>query len=112
MENLEIQPRTRFSNPFGAARPREEVLAEKLEVMTVWEAPPERSFGRRGFPVAGEENGSAQQSESRAERAWKKPVAVEAANESEDGYDNLSHPSELLFDPVFVSCALPNHNHG
>ncbi|XP_062223373.1 eukaryotic translation initiation factor 4B3-like [Phragmites australis] len=96
VEKLEIQPRTRSSNPFGAARPREEVLAEKgedwrkidekLEAMKVREAPPERrSLGRRGSPVAGEENGNAQGPESRAERAWKKPDAVDPAKESEEG---------------------------
>ncbi|KAL6646725.1 hypothetical protein ACP70R_015419 [Stipagrostis hirtigluma subsp. patula] len=99
VEKLEIQPKIRSSNPFGAARPREEVLAEKgedwrkidekLEAMKVREAPPERrSFGRRGSPVAGEEDGNAQISESRAERAWKKPDAIEAAKQTEEGSDN------------------------
>uniref|UniRef100_J3LCE7 Uncharacterized protein n=2 Tax=Oryza brachyantha TaxID=4533 RepID=J3LCE7_ORYBR len=97
-ETLEIQPRTRTSNPFGAARPREEVLAakgedwrkidEKLEAMKVRDAPPERrSFGRRGSPVRGEENESHPLPESRVERAWKKPDAVEAVRESEEGSD-------------------------
>ncbi|OEL27978.1 Eukaryotic translation initiation factor 4B3 [Dichanthelium oligosanthes] len=106
VEKQEIQPRTKSSNPFGAARPREDVLAEKgedwrkidekLEATKVWEALPERrSFGRRGSPVAGEENGNAQLSEARAERAWKKPDAVEAAKASEEGSDNRSYPSEL-----------------
>ncbi|XP_062218960.1 eukaryotic translation initiation factor 4B3-like [Phragmites australis] len=97
MEKLEIQPKTRSSNPFGAARPREEVLAEKgedwrkvdekLEAMKVREAPPERSFGRRGSPVAGEENGNAVP-ESRTERAWKKPDEVGAAKETEEGSES------------------------
>lgn len=100
VKKSDIQPRTRSSNPFGVARPREEVLAEKgedwkkidekLEAMKLWEAPLERSFGRRGSAVAGEENDNAQLAESRAERAWKKPNAVEAAKESEEGSGNLS----------------------
>ncbi|TVU30202.1 hypothetical protein EJB05_21812 [Eragrostis curvula] len=96
VEKLEIQPKPRSFDPFGKARPREDVLAEKgedwrkidekLEAMKVREAPPERkSFGRRGSPVAREENGNAQEPESRADRAWKKPDAVEAAKEPEQG---------------------------
>ncbi|CAN6231524.1 unnamed protein product [Urochloa humidicola] len=104
VEKQEIQPRTRSSNPFGAARPREEVLAEKgedwrkidekLEAMKVREALPERrSFGRRGSPVPGEENGNAQLPEARAEKAWKKPEAVEAAKETEEGSDEMADES-------------------
>lgn len=101
-EKLEIQPRTRTSNPFGAARPREEVLAakgedwrkidEKLEAMKMREAPPpeRRSFGRRGSPVRGEDNGSRPLPESHVEGAWKKPDAVQAVGESEDGSDKLN----------------------
>jgi hypothetical protein len=95
-ENLVIQPKVRSSNPFGAARPREEVLAakgedwrkidEKLDYMKVREAPPERrSSGRRGSLVPGEENGNGEVPDS----AWKKPAAVEAAGQSEQGSDNL-----------------------
>lgn len=98
-EKLVIQPKVRTSNPFGAARPREEVLAakgedwrkidEKLEAMKVREAPSEkRSSGRRGSPVPGEENGNGEVSESRDQGVWKKPAAVEAARESEQGSDN------------------------
>ncbi|KAL5211408.1 hypothetical protein ABZP36_022255 [Zizania latifolia] len=92
-EKLEIQPKTRTSNPFGAARPREEVLAakgedwrkidEKLEAMKVREAPPEgRSYGRRGSPVIGEENGSCEVPERRVEKAWRRPGAVEEGSEA------------------------------
>ncbi|CAL4888248.1 unnamed protein product [Urochloa decumbens] len=106
VEKLDIQPRTRSSNPFGAARPREEVLAEKgedwrkidekLEAMKVREAPPEmKSFGKRGSPDAGEENGNGQLPDARAERAWKKPEAVEAAKESEEGSDEIADGSAL-----------------
>ncbi|RCV06230.1 hypothetical protein SETIT_1G146800v2 [Setaria italica] len=100
VEKLEIQPRTRSSNPFGAARPREEVLAEKgedwrkidekLEAMKVWEAPLERrSFGRRGSPLAGEENDNTQLPEARA-KSLEKPNAVEAAKESEEGSETTN----------------------
>lgn len=98
VDKLEIQPRARSSNPFGVARPREEVLAEKgedwrkidekLEAMKVREALLERSFGWRGSPAVGEKNGSAQLPVTRAKRAGKKPDAVAAANESEEGFDN------------------------
>ncbi|CAD6251004.1 unnamed protein product [Miscanthus lutarioriparius] len=98
VDKLEIQPRARSSNPFGVARPREEVLAEKgedwrkidekLEAMKAREALLERSFGWRGSPAVGEENGSAQLPVTRAKRAGKKPDAVAAANESEEGFDN------------------------
>uniref|UniRef100_A0A0D9VFK6 Uncharacterized protein n=1 Tax=Leersia perrieri TaxID=77586 RepID=A0A0D9VFK6_9ORYZ len=104
-EKLEIQPRARTSNPFGAARPREEVLAskgedwrkidEKLEAMKVREAPPERrSFGRRGSPVGEEENGNRPLPESRVERAWRKPDAVEAAEEGSDKPDTAEAARE------------------
>jgi hypothetical protein len=101
VEKLEIQPKPRSFDPFGNARPREDVLAEKgedwrkidekLEAMKVREAPPERgSFGRRGSPAAREENGDAPVPETRADRAWKKPDAVEPAKEPEEGSDNSS----------------------
>jgi hypothetical protein len=101
VEKLDIQPKPRSFDPFGNARPREDVLAEngedwrkideKLEALKVWEAPPERrSFGRRGSPAGREENGDAPVPESRADRAWKKPDAVEAATVPEEGSDNSS----------------------
>ncbi|KAM0828047.1 hypothetical protein ACQ4PT_067804 [Festuca glaucescens] len=96
---LVIQPKVRSSNPFGAARPREEVLAakgedwrkidEKLDAMKVREAPPERrSSGRRGSPVPGEENGNGEVPDSRADSIWKKPAAVEATVQSEQGSES------------------------
>jgi hypothetical protein len=101
VEKLEIQPKPRSFDPFGNARPREDVLAEKgedwrkidekLEAMKVREAPPERgSFGKRGSSSAREENGDAPVPETRADRAWKKPDAVEPAKEPEEGSDNSS----------------------
>ncbi|KAJ1256823.1 hypothetical protein BS78_K298200 [Paspalum vaginatum] len=100
VEKLEIQPRTGSSNPFGAARPREEVIAEKgddwrkidekHEAMKGQEALPEmKSLGRRGSLVAGEEDGNAHLPETRADRAWKKLDAVEAAKESGQGSETM-----------------------
>lgn len=72
------------SNPFGGARPREEVLSEKgqdckkidekLEAMTILEAPPERpSSGKTGNG-----NGPGSLPEDRTERSWRKADTIDA----------------------------------
>jgi Plant specific eukaryotic initiation factor 4B len=67
------------SNPFGAARPREEVLAEKgqdwreleekLQLAKIGEEKP--SFSKK---TIGTGNGTTGTSEDRTEQAWRKPV--------------------------------------
>lgn len=100
---LNLQPRSALSvsnenndvakpkgtNPFGEARPREQVLAEKgqdwkkideqLESMKIKETGPvvDGGFGKRGF---GSGNGRASLPEDRTERTWRKPLS-----ESDDG---------------------------
>ncbi|XP_038976760.1 eukaryotic translation initiation factor 4B3-like [Phoenix dactylifera] len=74
--------KSKGSNPFGGARPREEVLAEKgqdwknidekLEAMKIQEAPPERpSFGKMG-------NGAGSLPEDRTGRSWRKADTIDA----------------------------------
>ncbi|KAJ3679877.1 hypothetical protein LUZ60_016155 [Juncus effusus] len=72
--------RNKGANPFGAARPREEVLAEKgqdwrkidekLESVKLEEKP---SFGSKKVSE-GNGNGNGNASESRTESAWRKPI--------------------------------------
>ncbi|KAL2329093.1 hypothetical protein Fmac_022520 [Flemingia macrophylla] len=71
-------------NPFGEARPREQVLAEKgqdwkkideqLESMKIKETTGD-GFGKRGFGSAN--GGRASLPESRTERSWRKPQSDE-----------------------------------
>nr|XP_010934180.1 eukaryotic translation initiation factor 4B3 [Elaeis guineensis] len=74
--------KSKGSNPFGGARPREEVLSEKgqdwkkidekLEAMKIREAPPERpSFGKMG-------SGPGSLPENRMERSWRKADTIDA----------------------------------
>ncbi|PRQ21936.1 putative plant specific eukaryotic initiation factor 4B [Rosa chinensis] len=84
-------PRPRGSNPFGAARPREEVLAEKgqdwkkideqLESVKLKEkeavAAEGESFGKRSFGMGNGRSGD------RTVGAWRKPVVAEAEAEAE-----------------------------
>ncbi|KAL4327308.1 hypothetical protein AHAS_Ahas13G0087100 [Arachis hypogaea] len=90
-------------SPFGEARPREEVLAEKgqdwkkideqLESVKIKEAAEKKeSFGKRGFG-SGNGRGSSL-SEARTERSWRKPESeterkaeseTESKPESDDG---------------------------
>ncbi|XP_004292157.1 PREDICTED: DBIRD complex subunit ZNF326 [Fragaria vesca subsp. vesca] len=86
----EIVPRPRSTNPFGAARPREEVLAEKgqdwkkideqLESVKLKEkeavAAEGESFGKRSFGMGSGRSGD------RTEGAWRKPVVAEAEGEA------------------------------
>ncbi|KAM7475136.1 hypothetical protein LguiB_022379 [Lonicera macranthoides] len=70
--------KVRGSNPFGDARPREEVLREKgqdwkevdekLQSMKIKEV--DEKFGKRSF---GSGNGRGRMSEDRFERSWRKP---------------------------------------
>ncbi|XP_054777935.1 eukaryotic translation initiation factor 4B3-like [Prosopis cineraria] len=84
-------------NPFGDAKPREEVLAEKgqdwkkidqqLDAMKIKETVEKNDgFGRRGF---GSGDGRASLPEERAERSWRKAVSDDSrptsAEKSEDG---------------------------
>ncbi|KAG1361925.1 eukaryotic translation initiation factor 4B3 [Cocos nucifera] len=73
--------KSKGSNPFGGARPREEVLSEKgqdwkkidekLEAMKIREAPPERpSFGKVG-------SGPRSLPENRIERSWRKADTID-----------------------------------
>jgi Plant specific eukaryotic initiation factor 4B len=76
------------SNPFGAARPREEVLAEKgkdwreleekLESVKIREEKP--SFSKK---TIGTGNGATGTSQYRTEQAWRKPVNSEETNHVE-----------------------------
>ncbi|CAL9204502.1 eukaryotic translation initiation factor 4B3-like [Musa acuminata AAA Group] len=95
-EKESTEKKSKGSNPFGAARPREEVLAEKgqdwkkidekLEAMKIRDIPPERSsFGKNGIGVA---NGTRRSPESRTDRAWRKPEAAEASPQREDKAEN------------------------
>ncbi|XP_072987363.1 eukaryotic translation initiation factor 4B3 isoform X1 [Typha latifolia] len=72
-------------SPFGQARPREEVLAEKgedwkkidekLEAMKIWELPPDKtSFGKKG---SGMGNGNGNLPEDQTERTWRKADTVQ-----------------------------------
>ncbi|XP_028765682.1 eukaryotic translation initiation factor 4B3 isoform X2 [Neltuma alba] len=85
-------------NPFGDARPREEVLAEKgqdwkkideqLDAMKIKETVDKKEgLGRRGF---GSGNAHANLPEERAERSWRKAVSDDSrptsAGKSEDGH--------------------------
>ncbi|XP_058090966.1 eukaryotic translation initiation factor 4B3-like isoform X2 [Magnolia sinica] len=112
---LNLQPRTlpvtngdpqqgpgksKGSNPFGAARPREEVLAEKgqdwkiideqLESMKIKEMSPSAvssdgpSFGKKSF---GSGNGRTSMPEDRTERNWRK------ADSAADDTPSLAHPN-------------------
>ncbi|KAJ6843821.1 eukaryotic translation initiation factor 4B3-like [Iris pallida] len=75
-----VEGKTKGSNPFGEARPREEVLKEKgkdwkeidekLEAVKIQEAPVER----KGFG-----SGNGRPREDRTERAWRKPDVAVAA---------------------------------
>ncbi|KAG4979414.1 hypothetical protein JHK85_033372 [Glycine max] len=70
-------------NPFGEARPREQVLAEKgqdwkkideqLESVKIKEASGGDGFGKRGFGSSNGGGGRATLPESRTERSWRKP---------------------------------------
>lgn len=98
-EVLGIAAKSKSSNPFGEARPREEVLAEKghdwkkldeqLE-SKIKEVPVEKtekssasSFGKKSFG-----NGTGRSAEDRTERSWRKP---ELPNESPE-----SHPDRFV----------------
>ncbi|KAI9124333.1 hypothetical protein K1719_005633 [Acacia pycnantha] len=85
-------------NPFGDARPREEVLAEKgqdwkkideqLDAMKTKETVEKKEgFGKRGF---GSGNGRSNLPEEKAERSWRKAVSDDSrptsAEKSEDGH--------------------------
>ncbi|WOL05915.1 hypothetical protein Cni_G14646 [Canna indica] len=91
-----MERKTKGSNPFGMARPREEVLAEKgedwkkidekLEAMKIRDAPPERSaFGKKGVGV---DNGTRRSPENHTDRSWRKLDATEASLPSEDRVDS------------------------
>ncbi|PSS29499.1 Eukaryotic translation initiation factor 4B3 like [Actinidia chinensis var. chinensis] len=87
-------PKPKGSNPFGEARPREEVLKEKgqdwkeldekLESMKIKEVTDGPAFGKRSF---GSGNGRATTPEGRAERSWRKPADANpsSADKVEDG---------------------------
>ena len=84
--------KTKGPNPFGEARPREEVLADKgqdwkkideqLASVKIKEAAEKKDgFGKRGF---GSGNGRASLPEDRIEKSWRKPES-EKKPESDDG---------------------------
>lgn len=84
-------------NPFGEARPREQVLAEKgqdwkkideqLESLKIKETNGD-GFGKRGFG-SGNGNGRAASTEDRSERSWRKAP-------SDDG-----HSERFVFNEIF-----------
>ncbi|KAJ0974299.1 hypothetical protein J5N97_016264 [Dioscorea zingiberensis] len=95
--NLEQVVKSKGENPFGAARPREEVLAEKgqdwkkidekLESMKIREALPEgKTFGRKGSG-----NGNGVPLEERTEGSWRKAgnEATPAPARAEEGEEPL-----------------------
>ncbi|KAK9287360.1 hypothetical protein L1049_015777 [Liquidambar formosana] len=94
------------SNPFGEARPREEVLAEKgqdwkkideqLESAKIKEvgsggSPDGPSFVKRSF---GSGNGRASLPETRTERSWRKPDSVDVRPPSAEKSENGSTTEE------------------
>ncbi|OVA06307.1 Plant specific eukaryotic initiation factor 4B [Macleaya cordata] len=76
--------KSKGSNPFGEARPREEVLAEKgqdwkkideqLESVKIKETDGSSSLGKKSF---GNGNGRVTTPENRTERSWRKPESVD-----------------------------------
>ncbi|XP_050388317.1 eukaryotic translation initiation factor 4B3 [Argentina anserina] len=88
---VEIVPRPKGANPFGAARPREDVLAEKgkdwkkidkeLEAVKLKEkeavAAEGESFGKRSFGMGNGRPGD------RTDGVWRKPAVAEAEAEAE-----------------------------
>ncbi|CAL9159797.1 unnamed protein product [Musa hybrid cultivar] len=88
-EGSTMEKKSRGSNPFGQARPREEVLAdkgqdwkqidEKLEASKIQDAQLERSFDKRGFGVA---NGAGRSPENRTNGAWRRPDTAQASPSS------------------------------
>ncbi|CAL9100722.1 unnamed protein product [Musa acuminata var. zebrina] len=88
-EGSTMEKKSRGSNPFGQARPREEVLAdkgqdwkqidEKLEASKIQDAQLERSFDKRGFGVA---NGAGRSPENRTNGAWRRPDIAQASPSS------------------------------
>ncbi|RZR83296.1 hypothetical protein BHM03_00009892 [Ensete ventricosum] len=88
-EGSTTEKKSRGSNPFGQARPREEVLAdkgqdwkqidEKLEASKIQDAQLERSFDRRGFGV---DNGTARSPENGTNGAWRRPDTAQASQRS------------------------------
>ncbi|CAN6554655.1 hypothetical protein ACFX13_003531 [Malus domestica] len=94
-------PKPKGSNPFGAARPREEVLAEKgkdwkeideqlesAKIKEVTEIANSESFGRRSFGMG---NGRAG---DRTERAWRKPDSADSRPQSADKSETRSNSEE------------------
>lgn len=95
-------PKPKGSNPFGAARPREEVLAEKgqdwkkideqLESVKIKEkeavAAEGESFGKRSFGMGNGRPGD------RTEGAWRKPEVAEARPHSTENNESGSSNSE------------------
>ncbi|XP_068319961.1 eukaryotic translation initiation factor 4B3-like [Pyrus communis] len=92
-------PKPKGSNPFGAARPREEVLAEKgkdwkeideqLESAKIKEVAGlanSESFGRRSFGMGNERAGD------RTERAWRKPDSRPQSADKSETKSNSEEP--------------------
>ncbi|BFG42274.1 eukaryotic translation initiation factor 4B3 [Prunus yedoensis var. nudiflora] len=94
-------PKPKGSNPFGEARPREEVLAEKgkdwkkideelesVKIKEVAERDHSPSFGKRSFGIG---NGRAG---DRTERAWRKPDVADARPQSAEENESRSSSVE------------------
>ena len=83
MKGIDNMGKPKGVNPFGEARPREQVLAEKgqdwkkideqLESVKIKEASGGDGFGKRGFGSSNGGGGRATLPESRTERSWRKP---------------------------------------
>ncbi|WOK98811.1 eukaryotic translation initiation factor 4B3-like isoform X2 [Canna indica] len=97
-DNESTEKKRTGSNPFGQARPREEVLAEKgqdwkkidekLETLKIRDAGPERSsFDNKGFGMA---DRTSRSPDNPADRAWRKPnTADNSPTREEKAEDTL-----------------------
>ncbi|KAM1152419.1 hypothetical protein ACFX2J_034854 [Malus domestica] len=99
-------PKPKGSNPFGAARPREEVLAEKgkdwkeideqlesAKIKEVAEIANSESLGRRSFGMG---NGRAG---DRTERAWRKPDSRPQSADKSETKSNSEEPEGNHVEP-------------
>ncbi|KAF9621713.1 hypothetical protein IFM89_027411 [Coptis chinensis] len=92
------------SNPFGAARPREEVLGERgedwkkidehleeMKIKEIQEIKEEPSFGKKSF---GSGNGRMSSPEDRTERSWRRTSSVESSTLSVENVEHAENPDK------------------
>lgn len=108
-EGSGIVAKPKGPSPFGEARPREEVLAEKgqdwkkideqLETMKIKETVEQKEgFGKRGF---GSGNGRASLPDDRIERSWRK---AESDDNRPNRFDNTIVLSLYICSGVWTTC--------